>query len=150
MNWGSRMYVKCFHPDGERHVPKLIHLGDEPRPYGVTEQDTWNLDHYLANVMANGLRMLMSSSTHCWPQEMETIASKLEFYASNPAETCLEYIDFSKDEHRDFDDEKWLDFDGQPGFQEYCEKSRIIDEMRIVYLNEALDWLKDNWSGLWD
>jgi hypothetical protein len=144
------MDIKCFHPDGERKPAKLIYLGNYPRPYGVNEQDTWALDSHLANVMANGLRMLMSYGRHCWPEEMEMIAAKLEFYAAESAEVCLDYIDFSNDEERDLEDPKWLDFDGQPGFKEYCEKSRIIDEMRMVYMREALDWLKEHWGSLWD
>lgn len=139
----------------EREPAKLIALDEAgkevARPFGVTIADTYNLDTYLAIVIANSLRLLAATTNTARDlSELELIAGKLEFYGNEPESAVRDNIDFSKDVGRDLEDPNWLSFHGAPGFEEYCHKSQIVDKIQQVYIREALDWLKDNWSSLWD
>lgn len=141
--------------NSERKKPRLIYLGNVPRPYGINESDTWGMDHYMAAVLANGLRMLVAYGNAVRDvDEYERIASLLEFYSEDYGKALSENIDWSNDPDDTFDDLiEWLNAEDRskwPGMNEYCEKSSIIDEIKEVYIREALDWLRDHWGELWD
>lgn len=144
--------VKAVNMEWERKRPnRLMYLSNRPRPYGVDEYDTWNLDGHLAATMANGLRMLVAyGHTLIDEDEYERIASKLEFYAIDSASALFEQINWDADKPSEIGEGDWLSTNGRPGFAEYCEKSAQIGYWQREYMNEALDWLKVHWGELWD
>ena len=140
---------------GERRKPeRLIYLGNHARPYGVSEPDTWGMDTYFAAAIANGLRMLVAYG-HCVRDEAEyeRIAGYLEFYGNCPEDALFRNIDWSRDdENIPLTDENgyWISPAGQPGFDEYCEKSAVIDEVRLQYMKKTMTLVGDHWGDLWD
>jgi hypothetical protein len=126
--------------------------------YGVAEKDSWGLDAYLAEAIANGLRILAKNRRHVFDwDKVEDIISKLTFYYTDVESVMHDYIDWSQDPDADTDDVlSWLNADDAerarnwPGMQEYVAKSEILEQMQRIYLNESLDWLKENWVRLWD
>lgn len=152
----EEIIVQQVNTSAERKSPnRLIYLGSQPRPYGINEHDTWGMDHHMAAVMANGLRMLVAYG-HLYrdEDEYERIASKLEFYAEDYNDALCENIDWSNDPTHGqiVTDENgiWQSPRGEPGFDEYCTKSAQIDYWRTVYMTEALQWLSAHWGELWD
>lgn len=126
-----------------RAPERLIYVGNYPRPYGINEQDTWNMRSYVAAVLANGLRMIMAYGHHVIDESAyDRIAGLLEFYATDHGDVLYEHIDWSRDN---------LDlWEGQPGFDEYFEKSVLMDTIKEDYIEESLAWLAEHWGELWD
>ena len=144
--------IKKINMSWQRKRPeRLIYLGSRPRPYGVNEGDTYNLDSHLAAVMANSLRMLIAyGHTEIDEEEYEHIARKLELYATDTDSVIQKYLDWDGDKESVVGEEGWLSTSGRPAFVEYCAKSVQVDYWKRVYMLEALDWLKDHWGELWD
>ncbi len=140
-------------PNKDRHNER-VYLGGKSRPYGLHPTDIFNLDYYLAATILNGLRMIMSEGHHYYDAEMETVAAKLEFYIGDFDSVIDEHIDFSQDRPyaEDFTEDisDWLSHDGRPGQKESYDKWLIVDQMRLVYIKEAMEWLGANWGTLWD
>lgn len=147
--------IKAVNMDSNRLMPnRLIYLGNQPRPYGINERDTWNMDGHLAAVMANGLRMLIAYG-HCVrdQQEYERIASKLEFYAADDS-ALFDAIDWSNDPEETIDDLlDWVNAENRsawPSMNEYAVKAAQIEYWQRQYMSEALIWLAAHWGELWD
>lgn len=134
---------------------RLIYLDNVARPYGINEQDIWNMDGHMAAVFANGLRMLAAYGHAVIDKdEYELIASKFEFYAMDHGSVLHENIDWSNDPDQDTEDLlDWVNANDRsrwPGMNEYAEKSDAIDIMKQVYIQEALEWIAKHWRELWD
>ena len=140
----------------KRQTPKLIYLGSEPRPYGINEQDTWGMNHYVAAVLANGLRMLVAYGNAVRDDDTyELMAAKLEFYATDAGGIIGQHIDWSQDPQ--FDDvgegiEAYLrgNKEDWPAQTEYNEKVLLAEEVQRQYAREAMEWVTENFGELWD
>jgi hypothetical protein len=149
------VHMQQVNMDRKRKTPnRLIYLGNESRPYGINERDTWNMSTYMAAIMANGLRMINAYGHLCRDEEeYERIASKLEFYSIDYNKELHDNIDWSNDDQDLLQvDENgyWISPEEQPGFDEYCKKSEQIEYWQRMYMLEGLNWLSEHWGELWD
>lgn len=165
----------CLYQRSQQGV-KMIEIPKPSRPgataqrlrYGVSSADTWCLSNYLAKIISNGLRLLITE-LHGWPgpnlipgvetfedwqAKLEEIAMKLEFYSTDTDTVIFDHIDWSKDEAIDGKDLlDWLHAEDKspwPGQNEYCEKTDIVEEVQYRFRREAFEWLTEYWDALWD
>lgn len=144
----------------ERNPAKLIEIpGDsyavEHRGrYGVTTSDTWNLDSYLARVLANAIRMFAATTHGLEDQnELELIACYFEFYSTEIHDVLHAAIDWSQDKKDTDDLLEWINAEDRsawPGMNEFSEKSETVEYWQHQYGQEAMNWVARHWMELWD
>jgi hypothetical protein len=154
MNKHTKAVVSFDKPNREAKLIKIPGGDKQRKQYGVNVSDTFNLDSYLAVVIANGLRLLAANS-HCKQdlEGLEAAAMKLEFYASDPADVIHDNIDWSQDPDDDDDFLAWVNAEDQtawPAMNEYRDKVQTAEEVQDRFAREALEWVATNFGTLWD
>lgn len=137
--------------------------------YGLHYTDTWSLDHYLAIVISNSLKMLAEHSIS-FPgvepfEDPDDWVSAL-LYHSESFKLYAERGKFETESHGDYEwpEHDWDDYfreeDGHTYWNlpedeeepmrlwsEKCRENEVVTKERI---DESLDFLKEWWEALWD
>lgn len=125
--------------------------------YGFSDQDLYNFDKYLAQVLSQALPKLKDA--HGYPADMETSEDwneVLDKMTEGFARYHEEYEHPDTEEMRAWDKllEEWFDREGVAPWprlpESYREGSRKFDEEQERALNESLDLLKEYFRNLWD
>lgn len=142
--------------------------------WGISARDSWNLDSYLTVVFANGLKML-ADNLHSYPSEYEEKYGnngfeewKKEILRIHSLFVWLmNYDKYSLDVYRSFysQEEDRFYFEEIPGSTHKLivdknpdeeKKNKWIKLDRELYQRKqeikdyVMDWIKENFFGLWD
>ena len=128
---------------------------------GYANCDLWNLDHYLAKLIASAVRELAETgmgfpgdeefpTEESWEEYLKTIADFFEMYLDD------ELFNVYEEDYLKMIEEKGLISNGdmtpeeEELFHNYIEVEKENAEFRSEALHGAVERLNHIWEGLWD